>query len=177
MFDYPYTWVLPGSVDRAPLVVLQKASSGSWEDDPAAAPPSSLVFWVVSQGSLGPVLTTSSGTLVSEDLADVIRSACPQAGTLIPAVVAHPQNLAPPAGYFLVRPNRHLAHLMEPSSAPDYAYVLFGASRCVVFSQGLRDLIEASGMPNVVFSDPFDCIPIGSSPPNPGPQAEPDGAA
>src|SRR5689334_15468868 len=126
--DKSCTWfLLHISVEEQPLVVLQETSSGEWEHDFARRPAMEpIAFWVVSAGTLGSVLSTATGTLVSQEIASAISSLCSQKVSDYPAVVAHPRNLVQPEPYVLIRPRRSIpvAQLAGPlGKLPDIAYV------------------------------------------------------
>lgn len=156
--DKLYTWfLLCSGSEEQPLVVLQGASSGEWEQDVARRPATDPVaFWVVSAGTLGSVVSTATGTLVSLEIADAISSACSHEVRVHPAVVAHPRDLLPPEPYVLLRPKRcmSIAQLTDsPGKVPDIAHVQESPTSIVV-NLPLRLALEALRLPALAFEEP-----------------------
>jgi hypothetical protein len=147
------TWHHIRSLGAEPLVVVQQASAGAWEKSVLVPPPRPARFWLVAPGALTPVLPTSSGLLVSPEIARLLLSAAPESGTLFDAVVEAPQGLRPAEEYLLVRPHAaiHLKDRSAPSSSnPQYAYIAERPMDCV-FNAAFCAFTEASGVTSVRF--------------------------
>jgi hypothetical protein len=155
-----YTWFLleAGGWPRAD-VVIQDICAGAWEKDPKGLPLTVPIgFWVVSPGATGPVVSTSSGTLVSARLAGAISSLCADDVRVFPAIVAHPRDLVPPVPCALLRPLfgisiAQFADAERPGGIARIGYVR-ESPEDVVANAPLRAALESLAIPDLEFAEP-----------------------
>lgn len=155
----PYTWFLLAAAGwPQALVVIQDFYAGAWEKDPKALPlaASPVGFWAVSAGTIGPVISTSSGTLVSTNLADAISSYCSDEVRAVPAIVAHPRDLVPPVPCALLRPllGISIAQFAEPPRGVARIGYVKESPEHVVVNAPLRDALERLAIPDLEFDEP-----------------------
>jgi hypothetical protein len=138
------------------LVVVQQVCSGQWEFDLALAPTTEPVgFWKVRAGTLGTVVTTSSGVLVSKPLAEAMAATCGSGLCMVEAVIEHPQARVEAGRYFLLRPLEGLwiADLgCAASERPEVRYMR-DALPTVVVNRPLRAALERGEFTGLRFGE------------------------
>ena len=116
-----------------------------------------LVFYVVSSGALGPVVPTSSGTLVSPPLAAAFSSLAPDAFRALPASVAPPRSPSSAEPYLLIQPVHSvgLAEFAAPSKPGNSLAGVHEDPSALLVSSSLRAALEALAIPHLRFAEPL----------------------
>jgi hypothetical protein len=139
-------WFAIESEAPQPLVVQSAEASGNV-----------LRFYVVSKGGLGPVIRTSSGTLVSPRLAAAFSSLALDAFRALPASVAPPQSSSAAEPYLLIHPvlSIGLADLASPTATGHGLATLHEDPATLLVSGSLRTALEALAVPHIRFAEPL----------------------